>query len=177
MKWEHIHLFQVDERVAPDGDISRNWTHLIETLLSQVNIPEGQSHPIPVTMSDLGAAAAHYSATLQQIAGTPAVLDLVHLGLGADGHTASLVPNDHVLSVFDADVAVTAEYQYQRRITLTYPLLNRARNILWLVVGAEKRDALNKLLNGDRSAPAGRVNAARATVLTDSAAIGSSSHD
>lgn len=176
VKWQHVHLFQVNERVVPDGDASRNWTHLSETLLSQVQIPEGQSHPIPVTMNDLGAAAAHYSATLRQIAGAPAVLDLVHLGLGTDGHTASLVPNDGVLSVHDADVAVTGQYQGQRRVTLTYPLLNRARNILWLVVGTDKRVALDKLLNGDHSIPAGCVNAAHATVFTDSAAIGSSSH-
>ena len=171
--WDKIHIFQVDERVAPSGDRSRNWTHLSETLLSQVKLPEAQTHGIPVNMTDLEAAAAHYSATLCSVAGTPAVLDLVHLGLGADGHTASLVPNDKVLSVHDADVAVTAFYQNQRRVTLTYPLIDRARHILWVVVGADKQCALKMLLHGDRSIPAGRVNGERATVLADSAAIGS----
>ena len=176
VSWEHVHLFQVDERVAPDGDASRNWTHLNETLLSQVNIPENQSHPMPVTQLDLAEAAASYSATLREVTGTPCVLDLVHLGLGADGHTASLVPSDPVLSVMDADVAVTEKYQNQRRVTLTFPLLDRARSILWVVAGADKRDALDKLLNADRSIPAGRINGAHATVLADRAAIGPSNH-
>ena len=117
-------------------------------------------------------AAKQYAATLAKIAGSPPVLDLIHLGLGPDGHTASLVPGDPVLQVSDADVAVTGIYQGRRRITLTYPLLNRARRILWLVTGSEKAGMLVRLRNSDPSIPAGRVNPERALVLADQAAAG-----
>jgi len=174
LKWKHIHLFQVDERVAPAGDPSRNWTHLEESLISRVSIPRGNAHAIPLDSESPERAAALYGELLSRVAGTPAVLDLVHLGLGPDGHTASLVPGDPVLSVGDVDVAPTNAYQGQRRVTLTFPILNRARHILWVVVGSDKQDALSKLLVEDRSIPAGRVSGARSTVLADSTAIGRS---
>jgi 6-phosphogluconolactonase len=164
--WRGVHLFQVDERAAPAGDPARNWTHVRECLLDHVQIPPAQLHPMPVEEPDLAAAAARYAATLAAVAGTPAVLDCVHLGLGDDGHTASLVPGDPVLAVADADVAVTGPYQGHRRMTLTFPALDRARRILWLVVGAEKAAVLARLRAGDRSIPAGRVRADRALVLT-----------
>src|SRR5207253_4978532 len=116
------------------------------------------------------AAAKRYAAALQEIAGSPPVLDLVHLGLGPDGHTASLVPGDPVLSVTDSDVALTGVYQGRRRMTLTYPILNRARRILWLVTGKDKVAALARLRDGDRSIPAGRIRQDQALVLADSAA-------
>lgn len=174
LKWEHIHLFQVDERVAPAGDPSRNWTHLEESLISRVAIPIGNAHAIPLDSESPGRAATLYGELLSQVAGIPAVLDLVHLGLGPDGHTASLVPGDPALSVNDVDVALTNAYQGQRRVTLTFPILNRARHILWVVVGSDKQDALSKLLVEDRSIPAGCVTGARSTVFADSAAIGRS---
>jgi 6-phosphogluconolactonase len=128
---------------------------------------------MPVEDPDLEAAAAAYAARLGQIAGTPPQLDLIHLGLGPDGHTASLVPGDSVLEVTDADVALTGgTYQNRRRMTLTYPVLNRARQILWVVTGAEKVDALRKLRAADPSVPAGRVDQTRATLLADRAAAG-----
>ena len=114
----------------------------------------------------------HYAQTLQEIAGSPPVLDLVHLGLGPDGHTASLVPGDPVLDVTDADVALTGVYQGRRRMTLTYPILNRARRILWLVTGSEKAGPLVRLRQGDPSIPAGRVRQDQALVLADRAAAG-----
>jgi 6-phosphogluconolactonase len=122
---------------------------------------------MPVDTADLESASRQYATTLQQIAGTPPVLDLAHLGLGPDGHTASLVPGDPVLDVTDADVALTGLYQGRCRMTLTYPVLNRARRIVWLVTGREKAEMLARLSGADRSIPAGRVNQHHAVVLTD----------
>jgi len=158
---------QVDERVAPVGDPERNLTHLRESLLAHAPLRPDRVHAMPVEERDLDGAAARYAETLREIAGAPPVLDLVHLGLGADGHTASLVPGDPVLEVDDADVALAGPYQGRRRMTLTYPMLDRARRVLWLVTGAEKAEMLVRLLDGDRSIPAGRVRRERALVLAD----------
>ncbi len=170
--WQGVHLVQVDERVAPAGDPDRNLTHLRESLLDRVPLRPEQIHPMPVEAPDLQAACALYARTLQSIAGSPAVLDLVHLGLGPDGHTASLIPGDPVLEVNSADVAVTGIYQGHRRMTLTYPILNRSRNVLWLVTGEEKSGMLARLLAGDQSIPAGRVRADQALLLADRDAAG-----
>jgi 6-phosphogluconolactonase len=166
MPWEKVTIFQVDERVAPDGDPDRNLTQLERSL------PPGGAadvRALPVWAEDLDTAAAMYADAL------PEQLDLVHLGLGPDGHTASLVPGDPVLEVADLDVAVTGAYQGRRRMTLTYPVLNRARQILWLVTGEDKVDALARLRAGDPSIPAGRVSTAHAVVVADAAAAGSAS--
>jgi 6-phosphogluconolactonase len=168
--WVGVEIFQVDERVAPEGDTDRNLTHLRESLLDRVPIPPAQVHPMPVDATDLGAAASRYAETLRAVAGSPPVLDLVLLGLGPDGHTASLVPGDPVLNVTNADVGITGEYQSRRRMTLTYPALDRARRVLWLVTGEEKADMLARLCQGDRAIPAGRVRQEDARVLADRAA-------
>jgi len=169
--WSRLHVVQVDERIAPAGDPDRNLTHLRESLLSHAPLSPEQIHPMPVENPDLAAAVARYSQVLHELAADPPVLDLAHLGLGPDGHTASLVPGDPVLNVTDADVALTGGiYQGRRRMTLTYPTLDRARQILWVVTGAEKVDALRKLLAADPSIPAGRVNQERAILLADRAA-------
>ncbi len=165
--WERVHIVQVDERVAPAGDPDRNLTHLQESLLANAPLPPEHLHAMPVEAADLEAAAKQYSQTLATICGTPAVIDLVHLGLGPDGHTASLVPGDPVLSVMDVDVAMTGVYQKRRRMTLTYPIINRARKILWLVTGAEKAGPLLQLRDADPSIPAGRVKQDNALVLAD----------
>src|SRR5438045_6695156 len=165
MPWKDVHVTQVDERLAPLGDQDRNLTHLRESLLSQVPLPSGQFHGMPVEENDLEAAAASYASLLRQIAGSPPVLDLVHLGLGPDGHTASLVPGDPVLDVTDRDVALTGVYQGHRRMTLTYPVLNRARRILWLVSGKDKLEAFPKLRAADPSIPAGRISQGQALLL------------
>jgi 6-phosphogluconolactonase len=170
--WDKVHLAQVDERVAPPGHPDRNLTHLQESLLEHAPLPPEQIYAMPVESVDLESAAKQYAATLAKIAGSPPVLDLVHLGLGPDGHTASLVPGDAVLEVNDADVAVTGIYQGRRRMTLTYPIINRARRVLWLVTGSEKAGMLTRLREGDPSIPAGRVNQERALVLADRAAAG-----
>ena len=168
--WSAVHVFQVDERVAPAGDPDRNLTPLRASLLERAPLRPEQVHAMPVEARDLASAAADYARELVRIAGEPCVLDLVHLGLGPDGHTASLVPGDPVLEVTDRDVAVTGPYQERRRMTLTYPVLNRAREILWLVTGADKAPMLARLRAGDRSIPAGRVRAERALALADRAA-------
>ncbi len=168
--WKDMHVVQVDERVAPAGDPDRNLTHLRESLLQHAPLRSEQIHAMPVESPDLEAAAKRYAAALQEIAGSPPVLDLVHLGLGPDGHTASLVPGDPVLNVTDSDVALTGVYQGRRRMTLTYPILNRARRILWLVTGKDKISALGRLREGDPTIPAGRIQAASALVLADQAA-------
>lgn len=169
--WRAVHIFQVDERVAPPSHADRNLTHLRQWLLP-APIPPDQIYPMPVESAVLEAAAAQYAGTLEQISGAPPVLDLVHLGLGPDGHTASLVPGDPVLDVDDVDVALSGPYQGRRRMTLTYPVLNRARRILWVVTGGDKADMVNRLLDGDRGIPAGRVSSGRALLLADSAAAG-----
>lgn len=158
--WADVELFQVDERVAPDGDPDRNLTHLYQSIGSA----PARVHPMPVNDPDLDKAASEYAAAL------PERFDLVHLGLGPDGHTASLVPGDPVLKVTDELVAVTQPYQGHRRMTLTYPALARADQLLWLVTGTDKQDPLAKLMAGDQSIPAGRVQAGQSLVLADTAA-------
>ncbi|MGH7193874.1 MAG: 6-phosphogluconolactonase [Candidatus Saccharimonadales bacterium] len=165
--WPQIHLVQVDERVAPPGDPDRNLTHLHESLLEHTPLAREQIHAMPVEEANLASAAGHYADTLRQIAGSPAVLDLAHLGLGPDGHTASLVPGDPVLQIVDADVALTGAYQGRRRMTLTYPMLNRARRILWLVAGKAKVEMLKRLREGDPAIPAGRISRHQALILAD----------
>lgn len=171
LPWPLVHVFQVDERVVGASDPARNFAQLRAGLLERVPVPADQIHPMPVEAADLGAAAAAYSAILREFAGTPPVLDLVHLGLGDDGHTASLVPGDPVLDVVGGEVAVTGPYRGFRRMTLTYPVLDRARRILWLVTGSGKTEALRRLGGGDRSIPAGRVPTEGALLLADRAAV------
>jgi 6-phosphogluconolactonase len=171
LPWEAVHLFQVDERVAPDGDPDRNLTHLRESLSACARCLPERIHPMPVGRSDLEAAAKEYARALADVAGTPPVLDLVHLGLGSDGHTASLVPGDAALELRDRDVTVTeAPYQGQRRMTFTFPLLDRARRRLWLVTGESKAGMLRRLCDGDPTIPAGRVAQQNAIVFVDRAA-------
>src|SRR5881397_1290544 len=170
--WAGVHVCQVDERVAPDGHTDRNLTHLRESLLQHAPLRPEQIHAMPVETADLQAAATQYALALRQIAGSPPVLDLIHLGLGPDGHTASLVPGDPVLDVTGADVAPTGVYQGRRRMTLTYPMLNRARRVLWVVTGSEKVEMLRRLRDGDLSIPAGRVRREQALLLADRAAVG-----
>jgi len=168
--WPAMHIMQVDERVAPAGHTDRNLTHLRESLLDYIPLRPDQIYAMPVESTDLEAAAAHYAENLRDVAGSPPIIDMVHLGLGPDGHTASLVPGDPVLDVETADVALSGPYQGRRRMTLTYPILNRARRVLWVVTGSEKAQMVNRLLDGDRSIPAGRVRRDQALLLADCAA-------
>ncbi|MFT3882178.1 MAG: 6-phosphogluconolactonase [Gemmatales bacterium] len=168
--WDKLQIVQVDERIAPEGDPDRNLTHLHKSLLEHTPLTKQQIHAMPVNQADLKKAARDYEQTLQMISGSPSVIDLVHLGMGPDGHTASLIPNDPVLEVSDVDVAITGVYQNRRRMTLTYPIINRARKILWLVTGNDKVTMLPRLLSADPLIPAGRVNQERATLFADLAA-------
>jgi len=170
--WAGVHVFQVDERVAPDGDPDRNLTHIRESLLANCPIPADQVYAMPVESADLAAGSTQYGRLLKLVAGSPPVLDFALLGLGPDGHTASLVPGDPVLGVVDASVALSGSYQGRRRMTLTYPVLNGSRQVIWLVTGAEKAVMLARLLAGDQSIPAGRVERERALVLADQSAAG-----
>ncbi len=170
LPWQQVNVFQVDERVAPADDPDRNFAQLRASLLDHAALRPERVHAMPVEAADLGRAASQYAATLRAAAGSPAVLDLVHLGLGPDGHTASLVSGDSAIDVADADVATTGPYQGRRRMTVTFPLINRARRILWLVTGGEKADALGRLRDGARSIPASRVRRDHALVLSDRAA-------
>jgi 6-phosphogluconolactonase len=163
--WGQTAIYQVDERVAPAGDPDRNLAHLRESLPAQA---DAEVHAMPVEEDDLDAAAERYAASL------PEAFDLVHLGLGPDGHTASLVPGDPVLDVSDRGVALTDVYMGRRRMTLTYPTLDRALQVLWLVTGEDKVDALQRLQAGDHSIPAGRVAAANALIIADAGAAGGS---
>lgn len=170
MPWAQVHVIQVDERVAPDGHAQRNLTQLEECLLGHAKVRPAAVHAMPVGDEDLAHAAATYAATLHAEAGDPAVLDLVHLGLGDDGHTASLVLNDAALETLGSDVAATGVYRGYRRLTLTLPALNRARAILWLVTGAAKGPALARLRRSDRDIPAGRVRREHALIVSDASA-------
>jgi len=167
--WPRVHVVQVDERVAPENDPDRNLTHLRESL-AEAPLPPVQIYAMPVEIADLTTASRRYAGTLEALAGPPPTLDLIHLGLGADGHTASLVPGDPVLDVSEVSVAFTGPYQGRRRMTLTFPTIDRARRILWIVTGAEKATALAQLRKRDRSIPGGRVRQDHATLLVDRAA-------
>jgi 6-phosphogluconolactonase len=168
--WAGVHVFQVDERVAPAGHPDRNLTHLRESFLQHAPLRPEQIHAMPVEVADLQAATIQYALVLRDVAGSPPVLDLVHLGLGPDGHTASLVPGDAVLDITNRNVALTGIYQGRRRMTLTYPTINRARRVLWVVTGSEKVEMLRRLRQGDVSIPAGRVSRDQALLVADQAA-------
>ena len=170
LPWSSMHLFQVDERAAPADSPDRNFTHLKESLLDHVPLPAENVYPMPVDSPDLAAGAAAYADALAAVAGSPPVLDLVHLGLGPDGHTASLVPDDPVLDVTDALTAVTGPYQGHPRMTLTYCVLDATRLVVFVVDGAAKADALSKLMAMDPSIPAGRLKASDIMILADRAA-------
>lgn len=157
LDWQRVDIFQVDERVVPADNPDRNLTHIIESLTSRV---PAHLHPMPVEARDLDEGTFRYAWSL------PEELDVVHLGLGADGHTASLIPGDPVLNEHDRDVALTGVYEGHRRMTLTYPAINRAGGVVWLVKGESKDDALERLLAGDRDIPAGMISTENAILIT-----------
>lgn len=170
--WSAVDVLQVDERVAPEGDAERNLTALRQRLLDRVALPPDQIHAMPVDAVDLDAVAAGYATVLCDVAGRPPRLDVVHLGIGTDGHTASLIPGSPLLAVTSRLVGVTEPYRGRRRMTLTLPVLSQARQVLWYVSGAGKAAIVRRLVDGDTSIPAGRVERSRALLLLDTPAAG-----
>lgn len=170
LDWSAVHVFQVDERVAKRGDPARNLTTLEQVLVREGPLPAERLHAMAVERVDLAAAADSYAESLATLAGCPVVLDAVHLGLGADGHTASLFPGDAALAVADRAVAVTGEHAGFRRLTLTYPVLDAARLVVWFAVGEGKQAMVARLAAGDAGIPAGRVAGERAALVVDEAA-------
>lgn len=165
LPWADLHVWQVDERVAPDGDPARN-----ARLLDPLAAAGATTHRMDVTGADLELAARRYAAGLADACG--GILDVVHLGLGADGHTASWPPGDPVPGTTDRDVAVVGPYRGHRRMTLTVPVVNRARERLVLVAGADKAVAVGRFLTGDPAVPASMVTAIATTLLADGTALG-----
>jgi len=165
--WRDVHIFQVDERAVASGSEQRNWTALQAVLLDHIDLPPTRLHPMPVEQENLEKAATAYQACLESICGQPPVLDVVHLGLGADGHTASLVPGDTVLDDKLHEVAVSDVYQGHRRMTLTFPCLKRARQLVWFITGSGKQAALSGLLDNDPGIPAGRLHHGRQALFTN----------
>ncbi len=171
LPWQRVNVFQVDERVAPDGHPDRNLTQLFQAIEGSPMVTRLPIFPMPVTAADLEEACQSYAKVLDEVTEGKG-LDLIHLGLGSDGHTASLVPGDGVLEVNDRDVACTEQlYQGRIRMTLTYPLLNSAKRILWIVTGSEKQEMVQRLLRQDSSIPAGSIRQENALLLVDQAAM------
>ena len=168
LPWNGIHVFQVDERVAPDGDTDRNATKLA-AILGGSGLPDVNLHLMPVTDEDLDRACDTYAQAIARHT-RKGRLDLVHLGLGEDGHTASLVPGDQVIEVTDRDVAMAGPHQGRLRMTLTRPAIDRAAERMWVVTGASKAEMLARLRSGDETIPAGRVTSQRSVLFADEAA-------
>jgi 6-phosphogluconolactonase len=171
LPWDRTWVAQVDERIAPHGDGRRNLARLEEILVNEGPLPAAQLLAMPVEDDDLEAAAANYQRLLEQHGDRPMRIDLVQLGLGTDGHTASLVPGDPVLELRDRDVALSGEYEGLRRMTLTLPALDRARQRLWLVTGPGKAERLRDLLTGTGDAPAVRIARSDTVVVADDDAL------
>lgn len=167
MPWHALDVLQVDERVAPDGHPDRNLNAIRQWLVDHGTLPPDRLHAMPVEATDLHEAAMRYADVVDELAGQPPRVDLVHLGIGTDGHTASLIPDSPLLALTTHSVAMTDPYQGRRRMTLTLPVLSGARSILWYVSGSAKAPIARRLVDGDRSIPAGMVERSRALLLLD----------
>jgi 6-phosphogluconolactonase len=170
LPWHALHVFQVDERAVSPDDERRNSRWIRELLCRPAALPTAQFYAMPAEHAALDSASDEYGRMLARHAGEPPTLDVVQLGLGPDGHTASLVPGDPLLERAGLEVGVSIPYQGTRRLTLTFAPLNRARHVLWLVTGASKAEMLRRLVIGDPAIPAGRVARAQAHVVADAAA-------
>ncbi|MGB9346179.1 MAG: 6-phosphogluconolactonase [Ilumatobacteraceae bacterium] len=155
--WDRLTIWQVDERVAPDGDPARNAVQLVP-LPCQVRL-------MPVTVADLAIGARRYGA------GLPERFDVVHLGLGSDGHTASWPPGDRVVDS-ERPCEAIGEFNGLARMTLTPPVVNAARSRLMLTLGASKAPMVARWLLRDPSIPANRVRRGATWLFLDPAAAG-----
>lgn len=163
LAWAQLRVAQVDERMVAAADARRNLTMQRAALVEDGPLPAAQLLAMPVDH-----ATAEDMREYAQLLGA---LDVVHLGLGADGHTASLLPGDTVLTAQEP-VAISGKYQGTKRMTLTFPTINAARRIVWLVTGDSKRRALRQLLAGEGNVPALQVRRSGVVVFADAAAAG-----
>jgi 6-phosphogluconolactonase len=177
MPWQRTHWFWGDERFVPPADPASNQRMVREALLTHVPVPPDQIHPVPTTGVTPEEAAAQYERTLQQFHGGDALrpdrplFDVVLLGLGTNGHTASLFPGQAVLDERVRWTGVMHDPEAGTRITLTYPALESSRETMFLVAGADKKMVLREVLAGDRRHPASRLEPVGALrVLADAAA-------
>jgi 6-phosphogluconolactonase len=170
MPWSALSVYQVDERAVAIDDERRNGQRIAELLVGPHRLAPDRFKPMPAEQQPLAVAAATYATLLEADLGSCPVLDVVQLGLGADAHTASLIPGDPLLEVTDQWVGVSGMYQGTQRLSLTFPVLNAARFRLWLVTGADKVDALHALMAGDRALPCGRVTGDDSVIFADAAA-------
>jgi 6-phosphogluconolactonase len=168
--WTETDVFQVDERVAPDGHPQRNATGLRQAFASLTEAHPKCFHWMPVTEPDLEEGAQQYAEELCTTVGRPPLFDVVHLGIGEDGHTASIFPGNAVVHATARKVMVTGVHLGWRRMTLTLPVLNRARMIVWVVTGRSKREVVTRLLQGDKSLVAAKVRRDDAWLIADSEA-------
>jgi 6-phosphogluconolactonase len=172
LPWARIDVFQVDERIAPDGHEDRNATHQRRALAPCVEAHGERFHWMPVTEAAPSDGAGEYAALLAACAGSPPALDVVQLGLGEDGHTASLFGPTGAAEQVTGDVAVSGVHGGRRRMTLTLPVLNRAAFVLWLVTGESKRGVLERFIDADSALVAVAVRRDRAYLIADAAAAG-----
>jgi 6-phosphogluconolactonase/glucosamine-6-phosphate isomerase/deaminase len=164
--WNLIDVFQVDERIAPDGDEERNATMLTDRLLRPARVPRSRTHLMPVTAADLTRACGRYATAVA----AAAPLDVVHLGIGDDGHTASWPPGDPVIDS-ERTIDVSAEYQGLRRMTMTPAVVNAAAMRLVLVTEPSKADAMRRWINRDTTVPVSRVRRSNAVVVATSGVL------
>ncbi len=166
LDWKAVRLFQVDERIVAADDAARNWKHFLRTALA-TRIPSTNHHPMPVEIADAKQAASQYAQLLIRHCGRPPALDVVHLGIGADGHTASLFAGDALLQERQRLVGVSAIYDGHARLSMTLPVLNHAGCIVWYVTGTERKHSVSRLFAADPDIPASQVKRTHAVCFTD----------
>lgn len=175
--WAHTHLFWGDERFVPHDDALSNYRMVREALLAKIPIPVQNIHPIPTAGLSPDEAASAYECELKtfygadQLAPARPLFDVTFLGLGTDGHTASLFPNTAVLAERNRWAAAVIGAKEEPRITLTYPALESSRHAAFLIQGQDKQTILQRLRAGDQSLPATRLKpTGQLHIFADSAA-------